>query len=52
MDLIVKRLADIGVSDSCCVVADCVDSGRIAWLRDYIKIRESLRNMEVDIYVW
>lgn len=51
MDLIISRLANLGVVDPACIVADCIDSGRLPWLLEYIRSRESLYSMEVDSYV-
>lgn len=51
MELIINRLSDLGVSDPACIVADCVDSGRLLVLIDYMTAREALHGMEVDTYV-
>ena len=51
MELIIKRLSDLNVNNPECVVADCVDSGRLPVLIDYITAREALYNMEVETYV-
>lgn len=51
MDLIISRLSDLGVKDPACIVADCVDSGRLSVLIDYMSARESLYRMEVETYV-
>lgn len=51
MDFLISRLKDIGVSEPEDLIADCIDSGRVFWLIDYVVCRESLKNMEVDCYV-
>lgn len=51
MELIINRLYDLNVHDPVGIVADCVDSGRLQWLIDYIKVREALYKAEVETYV-
>lgn len=52
MDAVIARLAKLNVNDSIFIVADCIDSGRLPVLIDYINAREALHDMEVDTYVW
>ena len=40
MELIINRLFALGVSDPACIVADCVDSGRLPLLMDYMSARD------------
>lgn len=51
MDAVISRLSGLNVDDAVCIVADCIDSGRLPVLIDYIDAREALYNMEVDTYV-
>lgn len=51
MDAVISRLSGLNVDDAVFIVADCVDSGRLPVLIDYINAREALHDMEVDTYV-
>lgn len=51
MDFLISRLLALNIPDAAEIVADCVDTGRIGWLIDYMAIREHLHDMEVETYV-
>lgn len=51
MDAVISRLDKLNIHDAVLIVADCIDSGRLPVLIDYINAREALHEMEVDTYV-
>ena len=51
MDAVISRLSELDVHDAVFIVADCIDSGRLSVLIDYINAREALYKMEVETYV-
>lgn len=51
MDAIIARLDALNITGAQEIVADCVDSGRLPILIDYVRAREALREMEDEIYV-
>lgn len=51
MDVLIARLDALNIPDAQEIVADCVDSGRLPILIDYVRAREALREMEADVFV-
>lgn len=51
MDVLIARLSGLWVPDAAEIVADCIDTGRLPWLMDYMVAREQLKQMEVETYV-
>lgn len=48
MDAVISRLSELDVHDAVFIVADCVDSGRLPVLIDYINAREALKPLETE----
>ena len=51
LDVLIARLAALNIPEAPEIVADCIDSGRLPWLVDYMSAREALHDMEVETYV-